>query len=231
MLNSAITHLQIFGIGFSFGIAGPCFIFCVPVLITYLLGRRQRLLKTLGGVLVFCVGRLAAYLVLGALAGLSGSIIRRFVGPGSGAYAINFIAGAISIALGVSILFGKGRAGGSCTEGAAEGAAEKACDSGGLLALGFIMGISPCGPLTTLLAEIALISKSALEGMSYAFSFGLGTLLAGLITVGAVMGIAGGVVGRFVRSKTAAGTFSVLCAALLVLLGLYLMLNSTVLKI
>ena len=226
MLNSIITHLQIFGIGFSFGIAGPCFLFCAPVLITYLLGRRQRLFKMLGSVLVFCIGRLAAYLLLGALAGLSGSMVRRFIEPGVVAYIANPLAGVISITLGLFIIINKNSSDRACGSKAA-----KTCNSGGLLALGFVMGISPCGPLTMLLAEIALISKSALEGMSYAFSFGMGTLLSGIITVGAVMGIAGGVVEKFLRSEKAAKTFSILCASLLILLGLYLVLTSTVVKI
>jgi len=225
MLNSVITHLQIFGIGFSFGMAGPCFLFCAPVVVTYLTGRRQGFLKKLFGIIVFCLGRLGAYVLLGALAGLSGSLVRRFAEPGAGANLADLLAGVISMGLGASILFRKERADCACGS-----AAERACDSGGLLALGFIMGISPCGPLTVLLAEIALISKSALEGISYALSFGLGTLLAGLITIGAVVGIAGGITDKFIKSRMAIKAFNVLCASLLILLGAYLIFNSTVLK-
>lgn len=212
-----ITCLQLFGIGLSFGMAGPCFLSCAPVLITYILGRRQGFPATLGNISIFCIGRLAAYILLGAFAGISGAMLRRFVSLEASSAIVNFSAGAISVALATFILIRK-----DSPERGCGSTGDKACSSGGLLLLGFVLGISPCGPLTILLAQITLMSNSALDGMAYSASFGLGTLLSSLITVGAAAGIAGRIVGKFVRSVPAIKVFRILCASLLIIFGIYL---------
>lgn len=225
MFSTALTDLQIFGVGFSFGIAGPCFFFCTPVLITYLLGRRERWQEALSDILVFLIGRLSAYVLLGALAGLSGAVLRRFIHP-SAAVFISPLSGAVSIILGVFVLIYKEPV--TCACG--QGTARRIYGYSSLFTLGFILGISPCAPLTALLLEIALMSKSIVEGASYAFFFGLGTLLSGLLVVGALAGIIGGLVKRLVKSKAATAAFRIVCAALLILLGVWLILPSVVFK-
>ena len=69
MVNSLITHLQIFGVGFSFGMAGPCLLVCAPILITYVAGSKTGWADVFKDILVFLSGRLAAYIALGFLAG------------------------------------------------------------------------------------------------------------------------------------------------------------------
>lgn len=215
MTDTLITHLQIFGIGFSFGIAGPCFLVCTPILITYILGRRETWGKTIIDILVFLFGRLFAYIILGAIAGASGAALRHFTESNYGLY-VKPLGGIVSILLGLAVLFRK------------EGAKPCACDRGynkvydfgSLLVLGFIIGASPCPPLLALLFEIALMSKSAMEGASYAISFGLGTFLSGLIVIGALAGLFRGVIQKAVRSRGMSVFFRVSCALLLILLGI-----------
>jgi thiol:disulfide interchange protein DsbD len=226
MLNTAITDLQIFGIGFSFGIAGPCFLFCTPVLITYLLGRKERWHEALGDILVFLTGRLSAYVLLGSLAGLSGAVLRRFIGPPAAAF-INPAAGAVSIMLGILVLVYKEPV--LCACGGSP--ARKIYGFGSLFTLGFIIGISPCAPLTALLLQIALMSRSVVDGASYAFFFGLGTFLSGLLVVGALTGVIGGLIRKLVRSGPAAAIFRAACAALLILLGLGLIFRNAPFKL
>lgn len=225
MFNTALTYLQIFGIGFSFGFAGPCFLFCTPVLITYLLGRRERWQEALRDIVIFLVGRLLAYILLGALAGASGAILRRFINP-SAAVFISPLSGAVSIILGVFVLIYKEPVTCAC----ASGQARKIYGYGSLFTLGFILGVSPCAPLTALLLEIALMSKSVLEGAAYTFFFGLGTLLSGVIVVGALAGIIGGIAKRLVKSKAATSSFRIACAGLLILLGTWLVFTSTLFR-
>ena len=222
MFNTALTGLQIFGIGFTFGIAGPCIFFCTPVLVTYLLGRKDRWREALRDILTFLIGRLLAYTLLGALAGLSGSVLRRFINP-SAAVLIGPLSGAVCIILGILVLVYKEPV--TCACGSTSG--RKIYGYGSLFALGFILGISPCAPLAVLLLEIALMSKSVFEGASYAFCFGLGTLFSGLLVIGALAGIIGGLVTRLVKSKTATAAFRIACAVFLVLLGAWLILTST----
>ena len=220
MIDTAITHLQVFGIGFSFGIAGPCFLVCTPILITYILGKSTAWGRTFADIAIFLFGRLVAYIILGAVAGVSGAALRNFAAPGFVAY-VRPAGGIVSILLGVAILFRRTAAACACATGR-----EKVYDFGSLLVLGFLIGISPCAPLLALLFEIALMSKSALEGASYACSFGLGTFLSGMIVVGAMAGLLKGVVQRAVRSPAVNRFFRIVCGLLLIGLGFGILFNS-----
>lgn len=214
MVSTLITHLQLFGIGFSFGIAGPCFFYCAPILITYIAGRSQALGRTFIEVLVFLIGRLTAYLILGAVAGFSGALIRDAIGSPFGR-ALAPLGGAVSIGLGVYVILNReeGRCG-------CERSRARIYGFGSLFALGLLIGISPCAPLVALLVEIALMAHGSIDGALYAFSFGMGTLIAGLVVIGALAGIAKGITARVVRSRAGTTVFRVLCGGLLIAFGI-----------
>ncbi len=213
MVDNLITHFQIFGIGLSFAIAGPCLLMCTPILVTYISGKQEGSFKAFVDILVFLSGRLFAYVLLGALAGFSGAYLRGLTQSGLLPY-LNVMSGVISILLGIFVLFNKPDA--SCAK---TSHCHSIYDFGSILLLGFIIGISPCMPLTALLFEIALISKSALDGAMYALSFGLGTFIAGLIIVSAVAGLLRGIVKKLINSKEAVTIFKVICSLLLVIFG------------
>jgi sulfite exporter TauE/SafE len=223
MLSTLITHIQIFGIGLSFGLAGPCLVFCTPLLVTYVMGRKERMAVTLADISAFLAGRLIAYLVLGALAGFSGSLLRRLIEPAAASGSVDPLTGAVSIILGIIILFNRRPASCACPQGPA-----RFYGFGGLLALGFMMGISPCAPLAGLLLQIALMSKGVADGTLYALSFGLGTMLSGFIIVGAISITAKGVADRLLGSEKASGIFRTVCAALLITFGLFMMFRSII---
>lgn len=214
MTDTLITYVQVFGIGFGFGVIGPCFLTCTPILITYVAGTKRRWAAALADVTIFLVGRLSAYCILGILAGISGSLIRQFSTPPVTA-AIKMAGGILSIILGIIVFLNKPGSTGAC--GIAQ---HKNYNFGGLLILGFLIGISPCAPLMALLFEITLISKNALDGFMYALFFGLGTFLSGLLVVGSVAGIFSWLPARFVRSERANFAFKIVCAGLLMLLGI-----------
>ena len=154
-----ITYFQLFGIGLSFGVAGPCFLSCTPFFITYLAGKKLKWSQGLIEALIFLSARLFAYLVLGYLAGLSAVILKRF-GSSSFILFLKPLSGVIIIILGILILFAKDPA--FCGHRFKGG---EALTISSLLTLGFIMGISPCAPLLALLFEITVISKTALQGL------------------------------------------------------------------
>ncbi|MCX5677665.1 MAG: sulfite exporter TauE/SafE family protein [Candidatus Omnitrophica bacterium] len=214
MPDNLITHLQVFWIGFSFASYGPCLLVCMPVMITYITARQKGWGETAADITVFLSGRLFAYIILGAIAGLSGFYLRRFIETDLTPY-FNLASGVISILLGIFVFMYKETKLCACNEYSG-----KVYNSGSLLALGFLVGISPCGPLTALLFEIALISRSAFEGASYAFSFGLGTFLAGIIVIASLTGIFKGFARKIFRSKTANSIFRISCSAILILFGL-----------
>jgi cytochrome c-type biogenesis protein len=207
-IKTLVTCLQLFGIGFSFGIAGPCLFFCAPILAAYVAAGRKAPADALRRISSFLSGRVFAYTLLGYLAGLSGELLRRFA---SSHYAHYFkpAGGIISIALGVIILLRKEK-----SDCAAECRGAKIRSSLSVFIFGFLIGCAPCGPLATLLAEIALISRKAFQGALYALSFGFGTFLSGLIVAFSIAGVIG-----LVPSKIFRG----ICALLLILFGLVLL--------
>lgn len=219
MFNAFITSLQLFGIGFSFGIIGPCFLTCTPILITYIIGSKKRWREALADTLIFLSGRLLAYLILGILAGYSAAVLKDFTTSGLALF-FKPLAGTISILFGISVIVHKADSH-TCECGPAH---NKAYSTGGLFALGFAIGITPCAPLLALLFEITLISKSALDGLYYGLSFGLGTALSGFIVVGALSGIVTWFPIKMLKSESGNFVFRIICGLLLMLFGLSLIL-------
>jgi sulfite exporter TauE/SafE len=214
MASDLIAYLQIFGIGFTFAIAGPCLLVCTPILLTYIVGRQDKWPRAVADIAIFLFGRLSAYVALGVIAGGSGYYLRHFIKSDLTPY-FTLTSGGISVLLGVFVFTHKDPP--ACASKASH---NKIYDFGSVLALGFMVGINPCPPLTALLFEIALISKSASEGASYALSFGLGTFLAGLIVIGTLAGILKGFTKKMIHSRRAGVIFKILCSVLLILFGL-----------
>ena len=213
-----ITYLQLFGIGFSFGIAGPCLFFCTPVLAAYIAASQKSPRELLSRISLFLTGRIAAYLILGYLAGLSGEFLRRVMNSWDLHHYSKLAAGIISIMLGIIILLRKDRCADRCANESG-----KSRSSFGFLVFGFLIGCAPCGPLAALLVEIALMSKSALQGSVYALSFGLGTFLSGLLVAGSVAGLLSLIPAKLLKFEKGRLIFRIICAALLISLGLSLL--------
>ena len=214
MSNTALTYLQLFGIGIGFGLAGPCLLVCAPVLITYVVGRQARWKQALRDIFVFLSGRFLAYLVLGYLAGLSGIILRRFCNLDLIPF-VKALGGVIIILLGISVWWGR-----ECFPRLHKWKANTIFSFSSLFMLGFIIGVFPCAPLLALLLEITLISKTALDGMFYTLFFGLGTFISGFMVIGGLSGILTWLPNKILKSKRSNLIFRIICALLLIWLGL-----------
>lgn len=180
MLLTVIPILQVFSIGFILGLTGPCLLYCLPVILALSAGAAENYKKILLGIVTFLSGRLLAYVLLGFLAGVSGFILRQFTDSHFSFY-LKPSAGIISIAFGVWIFFRQEK------EEACQ--SHKILNSTGFFVFGFVVGISPCPPLMGLLLEIALISKTSLQGAIYGLMFGLGTFLSGFILAAGLSGV------------------------------------------
>lgn len=213
-----LIYLQLFGIGLSFGVGGPCFLSCTPFFITYLAGKQLKWGQGLIEALIFLSGRLFAYLVLGYLAGLSATLLKQFSGSSSILF-LKPLGGIIIITLGVLIFFIKEPP--FCGQ---RFAAHKAFTFGSLLILGFIMGVSPCAPLLALLFEITAISKTAFQGLLCALSFGLGTFISGFMVIAGLSGMITWFPEKVQKSSLILLISRIICALLLILLGLSLIL-------
>jgi len=74
---------ELFLNGLALGL-GPCMVFCLPILVPFIAGTRRGWLEGLKATLAFSLSRLAAYTLLGLLAGLSGELLIGLLvgGPG-----------------------------------------------------------------------------------------------------------------------------------------------------
>ncbi len=213
MISDALTYWQLFGIGFSFGFAGPCLFTCAPVLLVYITGKQSKIRQVFSDIFIFLCGRLLAYLLLGYLAGLSGVILRQFTGSKL-LPVLKTSAGAVIILLAIQVWAGRGFG----TQRFCR--AKQALNCGSLALLGFIVGVFPCAPLLALLFEIALISKSGIAGLTHSLFFGLGTFLSGFIVIGVLSGALTLLPRKLFGSGLSNRIFRWLCAALLILLGI-----------
>ena len=210
-----IALLQIFAVGFGMGLIGPCLFYCLPVILAFTAGAGKEYKKSLSDILIFFSGRLLAYVLLGFLAGLSGLVLRCFIESRFGIY-LEPSAGIISIILGVYILLIKENEESCRHPGRIYGIA-------GIFGLGFIIGLSPCVPLITLLFEIVLISKTGLEGALYGLFFGMGTFLSGFIIAAGLSGLLNIIPQRFLKSERSKFVFKAICSVILVLFGIWLL--------
>jgi len=209
-----LTYLQLFGIGLSFGVAGPCFLSCTPFFVTYLAGKQLKWGQGLIEALVFLLGRLLAYLILGYLTGLSATLLKQF-GSSNFILFLKFLSGAIIIMLGILILFVKAS---PCCSHRFMG--NKIFTFSSIFTLGFIMGISPCVPLLALLFEITIISKTAFQGLLCSLAFGLGTFISGFVVIAGISGLISWLPAKFLRSSLSLLISRIICATLLILLGI-----------
>jgi sulfite exporter TauE/SafE len=216
MITKLFTCFQIFGLGLSFGMAGPCLFSCAPLLVAYLTARQLKLGESLGNILVFSFGRLLAYIFLGFLAGLSASALRH-LNSGKFILMLRPLAALLIIGMGISVILNKDSPYGFCRL-----IKNKASGLTGLFVLGLIVGISPCAPLLALLFEIGLISHHPWQAMIYVLCFGLGTLISALLIIGGLTGIFSWLPLRLLSSKKANLVFRVICASIIVLMGLKL---------
>jgi sulfite exporter TauE/SafE len=214
-VNTAITYVQLFGIGFSLGIAGPCLLTCAP-LVAYIAGRKISFLQGLSDILTFLLGRFLAYLLLGYIAGFSGTYLR-ILARGVFAPWLRLLAGTVIILMGIYVGIGQ-----KVTDKVCPARLSKVTGIGSLFLLGIIIGISPCPPLVALLIELAVISKSGLEALSYALFFGLGTLTSGLLALGVLSGLFNWLPAKIFQSAKTKFIFRIVCALLLILFGLNL---------
>jgi sulfite exporter TauE/SafE len=89
-------------------------------------------------------------------------------------------------------------------------------ESGNMVILGILVGLSPCLPLVGVLLEIALLSKGFFDGVIYSFAFGIGTVLSPMLLIGTLAPMIGKRVDLKVRKY-----FIFACGFLLILMGLF----------
>lgn len=172
----ALGLAGVFVLGASVGLTA-CAVSCLPFIGTWAMARGQGGWAAAEDLAAFLAGRLAGYALLGGLAGWAGESLGRALSGPAGHLAI----GLAGIAAGLALVAGGGKSGKSC-----------AATRFGLppLALGAALSLTPCMPLTSLLAAAAL-SARPLDGAAMGLVFGLGAAVTPLVVAVPLLGLLG----------------------------------------
>lgn len=189
---------------------GPCLGFCGPILGGFIATYKPSLKQAIISYLSFSSGKLVSYMIIGVLCGVFSGILKSSLFLGY----LNIA----SIALGSFVLLI-----GILTIILKDPSNSKYCvffSKGNLRnagILGLLAGFSPCLPFLGILNYIIIISRSALEGLLYAFIFGLGTSISPVILLA---GLSGKLTGDFSGNNKIKLIIKVISSLVLIYLGL-----------
>ncbi|HEX78377.1 MAG TPA: sulfite exporter TauE/SafE family protein [Dehalococcoidia bacterium] len=212
--------IELFTAGLALG-ASQCVISCIPMLTLYIAGTREGWREGLKATLIFSFSRLFAYVLLGLVAGLSGTLLTDFFqNPGFGSY-LWISAGAFLSLLGVLIMLGKEPRLHLCRALSRHAVGDS---TKSMVLLGFLVGVAPCAPLLGILTYVAFSAKNCLLGAFYGFCFGFGTAI---ITPIVVLGVLASVVPRLLfRNPRLFDIFRRSCGLLLLFFGARLIVDA-----
>lgn len=180
LIGAVPTKLDWFGVwllGLSMGLTA-CTITCLPFLGSWVLGRGLSARAAFLDTAVFLLGRVSAYTVLGAVAGMLGGWLAAVLE----AHAGQIIIGVAATVAGLWLLRPD-------TAHAPCGPARRG-DRMPPFVLGFALSLAPCAPLAALLAACAL-SGELLAGAAYGAWFGVGAAVTPLVFVVPLVGLSG----------------------------------------
>ena len=210
--------LELFIAGLALG-ASRCALFCAPILLPYVAGTKKGFKQGLNTTLTFCFFRLLGYVLLGALAGIAGGVIVGFLGQYR--QDIYLFGGSFLVVLGLFILIWDKEPRVYFCKILHKYFINRGFFSMALL--GFVVGISPCGPLLGVLAYIALISENIFQGAFLGLSFGLGTAL---ITPLIILGVLASLLPKLIfKTPQIYKLFRRFCGILLIIFGFRLILG------
>jgi len=162
---------------------------------------------------MFSLGRLLAVAILAALATFIFGTLNRFFPPHISGYLYLAIA-AFILTIGVLIILNKGL---RVPLGKSHWAGALNWDTKSMLVVGFLIGISPCAPLVSVLTYIACVAENkALLGALYGAVFGLGTAVAPVV----LCSLMGAIPEKIFRGEKSRRGFQLACGAVLILFGL-----------
>jgi thiol:disulfide interchange protein DsbD len=201
--------LMAMAFGLIFGM-GPCLISCMPFLGPVFLSIDSSVRQSWKVLLPLSLGRLCVYAGLGAAAGMAGSLAE----VAMGIKAISGILGVATLLVGLGLLIRRQPTRHACVKNLA---IARPLMPGGLFLMGIGMGLTPCAPLSIVLASAAA-TGTALSGLSLGLSFGIGAIAVPSL----VYGIGVAYFGARLREKLASwrGSIERLSACLMIFAGL-----------
>ncbi len=182
----------------------------------YIAGTKRTWQDGLKATLVFSLTRLVVYTFMGGVVGYVGYYLFQLFHGQIWAKFLWIFAGLFIIALGILIAFGKGIKNPVC-QLLQKQTVENSTKS--MIFLGLVIGFSPCLPLLAVLTEIMFLAEEFYQGFLYGFAFGIGTVISPLLLLGALAPL---IPAKLIKTDKAMKIFNVVCGALLILVGLYI---------
>lgn len=168
-----VTLATVWLLGVSMGMTA-CTVTCLPFMGTWALGRAGGRHEALAHTATFLAGRVTAYSLLGAAAGLAGMGLAQSLGGNLGNIAVGTASVLAGLWLIVRPVSGCGTGGPPAVAPVRFAPAGKSARDGlPPLFLGAALSLTPCTPLASLLA-LAANAGGAAQGAAYGLAFGLG---------------------------------------------------------
>lgn len=184
-------YLTAFASGLLYGLVA-CTSTCLPYLASYIAGAGTGFRKSIIVTLTFNVGRIIAYALIGALAGVFSSALWHFtsesaISPFQTYSSIAF--SIVTIIIGAHLLYKNWKPKCECTTANAEVKTRKIYGilDLGALTLGLTRGLILCPPLITLLAY-SITFATPVDTLVLAVFFGVGTAISPMLILGGVTG-------------------------------------------
>ena len=206
-MNESLYYLFLSGLILG---SGPCVGFCAPILTGFIATYKPSLKKALTSYLFFSLAKLVSYMIIGALCGAFSGILKSSLFL-SYFNIVNITLGFFILIIGILTIITK------------EPSSSKFClffSKGNLRnasILGLLAGFSPCLPLLGILNYIIIISRSPLEGLFYAFIFGLGTSISPVILL---VGLSGKLAGNLSSNNKIKTLIRIFSSLILIYLGI-----------
>jgi cytochrome c-type biogenesis protein len=189
-------YIGAFAIGMLYGTVF-CTSTCLPYIASYIAGIGADFRKGLFATLIYNIGRVAAYALIGGLVGIFSGVFRLVVSEASFSAFQQYSSygfGVVTIIVGVSILWKSRSPSHGCSSECTKNLEEKKT---GLVrgrfdlrafSLGFSRGLVVCPYLVAILLVYTLPFAAPFDSFAVAVLFGLGTALSPMLLLGGVTG-------------------------------------------
>ncbi|MEM2107770.1 MAG: sulfite exporter TauE/SafE family protein [Candidatus Bathyarchaeia archaeon] len=190
LIEMANPYIDAFAVGLFYGLAF-CTSSCLPYVASYIAGVGADFRRGVLVTLTYNIGRVAAYAVIGSLAGILSSIFRFVVDESTIATFQNYglyVLAAVTIAIGVNILLKSKSASQNCVLDVNANLDEQRgkIDAHAFL-LGFSRGLIICPPVAMLLLY-AIPFGSPFDSSILPILFGIGTTISPILLLGGITG-------------------------------------------
>jgi thiol:disulfide interchange protein DsbD len=186
-------YIGSFAIGLFYGLV-VCTASCLPYVASYIAGVGAGFKSGVKMTFLFNSGRILAYTLIGALIGVFSGILVEIAPQATTPFQnyASLVFGAVTVAIGISILWRAKKPAGCGLHGVAAPASNGKIGRFGVdfgaFSLGFTRGLIVCPPLIALLVTYALPFSSPVGSVALAALFGLGTMVSPLLVLGGVTG-------------------------------------------